>query len=149
MKGTHDMTDDAKQSLWQRCYSGVSPSDRRNQRWILRLNLSWALAYIGAIQVLKRELVTGPVAWVVAAVPAILGIIVVVVYGRFLRQTDELQRLIQLEALALGFGGSFFAFCGYAVFQRLGAPAMDITTATIIMVFLYLLGVFLGTRRYR
>ena len=149
MKGTHDMTDDVKQSFWKRCYSGVSPNDKRNQKWILSSNLAWALSYIGAIKILKRELVAGPVAWVIAAVPAILGIVVVVVYGRFLRQTDELQRLIQLEALALGFGGSFFAFCGYAVFQRLGAPSMDITTATIVMVFLYLFGVFLGTRRYR
>lgn len=143
------MTEDIKESFWSRCYSGVSPNDRRNQRWILWSTLSWAVAYVAANQMLKRELIAGPVAWILAAVPVLLGIVVLIVYGRFLGQTDELQRLIQLEALALGFGGSFFAYCCYSVFQRLGAPPVELPDATLVMVFLYLLGVFIGWTRYR
>ncbi len=71
------------------------------------------------------------------------------VYGRFLRQTDELARLIQLEALALGFGGTFFALCAYSVFQRLGAPLLDLKDVPTVMVVFYFLGVGLGWWRYR
>lgn len=142
------MVEDVESSFWNQC-AGVSPDDRRNQRRIVWSTLAWASVYVAANQALKRELVVGPLAWVLASVPVVLGIVVLWVYGRFLRQTDELQRLIQLKALALGFGGSFFAYCSYSVFQRLGAPAIELQDATLVMVFLYLLGVFVGWSQYR
>ena len=69
--------------------------------------------------------------------------------GRFLREADELQRTIQLQALALGFGAGFFALPGYRIFERLGAPAADIADFTMVMAFFYVIGAFLGWRRYR
>lgn len=149
MKGKHDMTDDTNDSLWQRCV-GVTPKDRRNQRLFMGVSLAWAVGFVGISKLIELgALPAGPLAWTVAAIPTLLGIAVIVVYARFLRQADELQRLIQLEALALGFGGGLFALLGYRVFERLGAPPLALDDATMVLVALYVLGIVLGLRRYR
>ena len=149
MKGKHDMSDDTNDSFWARC-AGTTPRDRRNQRLFIGITLAWAVGFVGISKLIELgALPAGPLAWVVAALPTLLGIAVIVVYARFLRQADELQRLIQLEALALGFGGGLFALLGYRVFERLGAPSLALDDATMVMVGLYVLGVILGLRRYR
>ena len=143
------MTESEKQSLWERC-GGTSPRDRANQRRILWTTLAWAISFVGVSQAIKTgTLARGPMAWALALVPAALGFVVVFVYSRFLRDADELQRLIQLNALALGFGGGLFTFYAYRVFERLGAPPIGLEDATLIMIALYILGVILGGRRYR
>ena len=148
MKGTLDMTENTETSFWSRCM-GISPQDRKNQRRILWATLSWAVVYTGSMWIIKRELIAAPAAWALAAVTAATGVVVLFVYGRFLRQTDELARLVQLEALALGFGGTFFALSAYSVCEQLGSPPLDLEDAPIVMVAFYFLGVFLGWRRYR
>ncbi len=142
------MNEDTKQSFWSGC-AGVSPNDRRNQRRIMGASLAWAVTYVGATWLLKGGQVQEPLSWVVASLPVLFGLAVIAVYRRFLRETDELQRIVQLEALALAFGGSVFAFCGYSVFQRLGAPSIDMADSVVVMVFLYISGVVMGWRRYR
>lgn len=143
------MNEHDKPSFWRRCLGGVSPRDRRNQRLILWSNLAWALSFVGASMTLSRGWVTGPAAWALAAVPVVLSVVVMVVYSRFLRQTDELQRLIQLEALALGFGGSLFGLLAYVLLRRLGVPEVDLADLSVGMIGLYVLGIFIGWRRYQ
>jgi hypothetical protein len=99
---------------------------------------------------IKRDLLPdGPIPWVVAALPSVVGVFVLIAFGRFLREADELQRVIHLQALALGFGGGWFAICGYRIFERLGAPTVDVADFTIVMALLYMVGLVLGSRRYR
>lgn len=142
------MTEDIKESFWTRCVG--SEVDQRNQRRLVWATLVWALALIGVSLLIKREVLSsGPMAWALAAIPLLLGVGVIAVFARYLRQADELQRLIQLEALALGFGGGLFAFLSYRVFERLGAPQLALDDATMVMVVLYVLGIFIGWKRYR
>ncbi len=142
------MTEEMKETLWTRCMG--SDVDQRNQRRLVWATLIWALAFVGVSLLIKREMLSpGPIAWALGAVPLVLGVGVIAVFARYLRQADELQRLIQLEALALGFGGGLFAFLSYRVFERLGAPRLALDDATMVMVVLYLLGIFIGWRRYR
>ena len=143
------MSEVEKESLWERC-AGSSPRDRANQRRIVWTTLAWAVAFVGVSWAIKHDvLAKGPLLWALAVVPAVLGFAVVFAYSRFLREADELQRLIQLNALALGFGGGLFAFYAYRVFERLGAPQVGLEDATLIMIALYVLGIILGGRRYR
>jgi hypothetical protein len=115
--------------------------------WIF---FAWAVAFTAASQLIKRGVVTeGPLAWGLAALPFLFGAGVLVAYARYLRETDELQRLIQLQALALGCGGTFFLIAGYEVLQRLGAPMGEVDDVTMVMAGFYALGTFLGWRRYR
>ena len=62
---------------------------------------------------------------------------------------DELQRVIHLEALALGFGGGAIAVCGYRLFERLGAPSADISDAALALAIFYSIGLVRGSWRYR
>ena len=142
------MTEEMKETWWTRCTG--SDVDQRNQRRLVWATLIWALAFVGVSLLIKGEMLSpGPMAWALAAIPLLLGVGVIAVFARYLRQADELQRLIQLEALALGFGGGLFAFLSYRVFERLGAPQIALDDATMVMVVLYLLGIFIGWRRYR
>lgn len=136
-------------SFLQRC-AGATPRDRRNLWRVTGTFAVWGLAFSTVSQLVKRGVLTGgPLAWLAAALPVALGIVVLVTYARFLRETDELQRLIMLEALALAFGGTFFAICGYQVFERLGAPEAEMVHAVVVMGLLYALGSVLGAWRYR
>jgi len=85
---------------------------------------------------------------VLAALPTAVGVVALLGFGRFLREADELQRRIQLEALTMGFGACLFAGFGYRLFEGLGAPVASISDASIAMVFFYLIGLWVGRRRY-
>ena len=84
-----------------------------------------------------------------AALPTIAGGVLLAAYIRYLREIDELQRAIQLRAMALGFGGGFLAICGYVTFQPLGAPRVDPVSLLAVMPVLYAIAVVAGSGRYR
>ena len=109
----------------------------------------WGLTFIGAGIAVQREIVQGSLAWGAAALPVATAIIVMLAFGRFLRDSDELQRRIQLEALALGFGVGWFAICLYPLFVDLGASALDESDYVLIMAAFYSLGNVVGWLRYR
>lgn len=137
------------ESFWARC-GGSSPSDRRNLKRVMWPFGLWAIGSVSVLTSIKLGLLTaGPISWVLATLPLVAAAFVLAAYGRFLRETDEMQRVIQLESLALGFGGTFFSAAGYRLFERLGAPRADIGDLTIVMGFFYVVGSALAWRRYR
>ncbi len=143
------MENSSRESFWDRC-GGSTPRDRANMRRVVITLLGWAVVFVGASKGIKGELVPpGPISWIVATLPVIAGILAVLAYRRFLNEGDELQRMVQLQALALGFGGSLFAMAGYQVFVPLGAPPADINDFIVVMSIFFSLGNILGWRRYR
>ena len=143
------MSEDARVTLLEQC-GDTTPRDRRNLMRFLWVLGAWAVCFVGASQLLERGLVPiGPLSWMVALLPTVVAIPVLIVYARYLREADELQRKIELEALALGFGGTFFALGGYRILERVGAPAVDLGDFGLVMAVLYTIGVLLGRRRYR
>ncbi len=149
MERRHDISKTDQEPFWARC-GDTTARDWRNLRRVLWTLAVWAVFFAGGSQLIKRDLLpAGPILWVVAALPTVVGVFVLVAFGRYLREADELQRTIQLQALALGFGAGFFALAGYRIFERLGAPAADIADFTMVMALFYVIGAFLGWRRYR
>ena len=143
------MAEDEKLSSADIC-ADTTPRDRRNLRRFLWALGTWAVLFAGGSQLLKRGLVPeGPLSWMVAALAAASGLLVLAAYSRFLSEADELQRLIQFQALSVGFGGTYFAIAGYQVVARAGAPAADISDVFVVMSLLYSIGLVLGQRRYR
>jgi predicted MFS family arabinose efflux permease len=144
------MTDDeAKRTLWDRC-GDTTPRDRRNTVRMLVALAVWAVVFVAATWAIRKELLpTGPISWIVAALPSALMVVALLAYADYLRKADELQRAIQLQALALGFGAGWLALCGYPLFERLGAPAIDPGDYVIVMAVCFSLGVVLGQRRYK
>ena len=123
--------------------------DRRNEMRYLITSMAWAICFMGGMFLIKFGLVpAGPVSWAVAALPSAAAVLLLKAYLRFLREADEFQRVIQLQALAIGFGGSFFAICGYSLFVPLGAPAVDGVTMLAVMPLFYIIGVLIGRRQY-
>jgi hypothetical protein len=105
---------------------------------------------VGGSYLLDRDILpAGALPWVVAALPCLAAVLVLIAYARFLAEADELQRLIQLQALALGFGGTLFVAAGWKLFARAGAPPADLGDLVMAMALFYSLGSLLGWRRYR
>ena len=76
--------------------------------------------------------------------------IVVVMPLRALRHLDELQRRIQLEALALAFVGTGILCSTYGFLEKAMLSRLDLTFAIWpAMVLLWVVGVLIACRRYR
>jgi hypothetical protein len=105
---------------------------------------------IGATWIVKSyDSVVGPIAWLVALSPNILAIGALVAYLRFLRMADEMQRRIQVEGLAIGFGTGWIFAIGYLVLQAAGAPAIPLTAIILIMTAGWIVGNIIAMRHYR
>lgn len=142
------ISEDSKTSRWLEC-GGATPRQRRNTAMLVGAFFLWAIGFLGATWAITEGIFPGSLSWAIAAVPIILGIVVLFSYRRFLRESDELQRQIQLEALALGLGVGWVAISGYPLFERLGAPAMDSGDYVLIIALAYSFGSILGWRKYR
>ena len=142
------MENTSQESFWDRC-GDSTPRDRTNMRWVVITFLGWAIVFVGATKGLKAEMLPpGLISWIVATLPMIAGILAILAYRRFLNEADELQRIVQLQALAFGFGGSLFAMAGYQVFVNLGAPPADTNDFIVVMTGLFSIGNLVGWRRY-
>ena len=143
------MNEETKRPLLIRLCGDMTPSDRRN---LNRANLwlaIWLVSFAASTFLIKGEVVgEGIVGWIVAAIPMIVGLGAMLAYGRYIKEADELQRRIQLQALALGFGVAFFFGFGYRLLEKTGAPAAEISDVAIVMSLFYFVGLWLGRRRY-
>jgi hypothetical protein len=105
--------------------SEVTIRDQHNRRvWGIWQGL-WFISWFGLLILfrLRRDLVpAGMLYWVVAALPLFVAAGALWFWARYLRQADELQRRIQLNALAFGFGVTFFWIGSYSVLVVAGAP---------------------------
>ncbi len=131
------------------CQYEMSGEERRLMRNLNWWMIAWAALHTVALVLLKRHgHVLGAAAYAVAAVPVLAGCMAVWTYGRFLRVADELHRKIQYEGMAMGFAaGIVFAFT-YPLLERLGAPELGAMAPLPIMIAMWGIGVWTGSRRY-
>ena len=143
------MNESSRNSLLTAVCGDMPERDRRNLNLANVWMLIWLACFGGATWLIKGGLIAeGVVGWVVAALPTVVATGAILAYGRYLREADELQRKIQLQALALGFGvGLFFGF-GYPLFELLGAPTASISDVSVVIAFFYFVGLWLGRRKY-
>ena len=127
----------------------MTPRDRRNVRRNACAVVAWVVSMEGTAQVFRRDLLpTGAVSWLAAALPALVGALVIWSYVRFIQEADELQRRIQLNALAVGFGVTVVGVMAYPALQLVGAPDLAPKWFAALGIFLYLGGVSVATWRY-
>ena len=67
---------------------------------------------------------------------------------RFFREMDELQKQIQLEALAFAFAATGLLTFSYGLLQNAGLPQMSFIAVFPLMIALWGLGSFMASRRY-
>jgi hypothetical protein len=120
--------------------------------------LGWALlsALLAlAAAALKRwGLVPGSLRWVVALLPVLPMVGYFLALTRWVRSLDELQRLIQFEALLLQFGITALVVMGYGVLAESGAvpntPVGDLWPGLWMLLFFgWALGQVIVRRKYR
>lgn len=70
-------------------------------------------------------------------------------FVRYLDRMDELQRRIQMEALAFAFGGTALLTFGYGFLQLVGYPQVSWLFVWPIMAVLWMAGKARADRRYR
>lgn len=69
-------------------------------------------------------------------------------YLRLLRMTDEMQRKIHVEGLAVGFGTGWIFAIGYLALEAAGAPELPVVTMIMVMTVGWMVGTFLAVRHY-
>jgi uncharacterized membrane protein len=143
------MNEEIRRPLLNHLCGDMTARDRHN---LQRANLwlaGWLVSLAAATWLQRAAIVdSGPMAWVVAVLPTAIAVVTLLSFGRFLRQADELQRSIQLQALALGFGVGLFAGFGFRLLEGLGVPPATTSDISVFMAFFYFVGLWLGRRRY-
>ena len=129
----------------------ATESDTRNERRIIGWSIAMAVTFVAATFVIEGDIVTNTAVTVLltAGVGA-LGVVLVLAYRRFIDQTDELMRKIQLEALALTVGAGWVSAFVYSLLQNgdLVSPEWATTTLIMVLAITYTIGVAIGRRRY-
>ena len=91
------------------------------------------------------------ISWIAIAVNLAVGIGWIVAHGRFLRETDDLQRKIMLDAIAVALGATLVGGCAYAAADHadLVPSGLDIGFVAVLMAVVYIIGIAVGQLRYR
>lgn len=125
---------------------------RRNQAVVLLWSLVWMISWVGVTLALTRGwLSQGAPGTVAAILSSSLGVGTLLAYRRFLKEADELQRRIEVEALALAFGVGLVGGLAYWLLQRSGALPKDEKELLYVlagMSLTYAAAGLLGNRRY-
>lgn len=135
-------------SSWNRCQ--LTARDRRNQQRLLIWLLAWSVAWVLANIAIKEGWApAGIPAVAVAVLPTLLGVVMMLVYWKFIREADELQRKIHLDALALGFGiGVVGAFTIHLLQRADLLTSVDMADVSALMMVTYAIGTLFGVKRY-
>ena len=82
-----------------------SPAQKRYNRTILLLSAAYAALLVGAVYLLSRHLVSGPLAYVVGVLPALPVTGFFLAMGRYLfDESDEYLRVLQVRQLLVATG---------------------------------------------
>ncbi len=104
--------------------------------------------FMAAIYLLENE--TMPTfRMVVAIAPAIPGFIFFLFMADAISRLDELQRRIQIEAIAIGFGISLLVTMVYGLLGLAGLPQASWLYVAVVMVFSWLIGKLWIRWKYR
>jgi hypothetical protein len=123
--------------------------DRRNQLRILLLAFVWAVFFLAVTLGIKQKWWSFGVTLAGVIGHALFGIATVLAYRRFLLETDELQRKIEVEALALASGVGMVGGLTFWLLAVNGTlPVASFAYVFALMMITYSVGVLIGRRRY-
>lgn len=105
---------------------------------IVGVGSGWAIGHLQA-----------PWKYLVAILPALPALWFAALFARHVGEMDELQRRIQLEALAFGFSAGVILTLGYGFLQHAGLPIPNWIWVWPLMGSCWLIGKLVAQRRYR
>lgn len=131
--------------------SGESAEQPRYSRMYVFWSLVWALSFIGVRYLVSQDLIDGDVAGVLAGlVPSFAALVAAWVFFKYLECADELQRLIQLKALAAAIACGAIAWPSFTLMDDLFNFEQSLSAFLPALIALVYVGaVFLGWRKYQ
>ena len=124
-------------------------TDRTNYRRLNVAMVAWGLSFILSSAIAANDDFGGMAHFVSSVVPTLTGVPVVLLFAYYIREADELTRLIELQALAVAAGAVFLVLPSVQVAQ--GSMGIDtfVSVPLTTMAFGYASAVTLIRRRYR
>ena len=110
------------------------------------------LAYVIVLCVVIALVDANPGAWwryPAILLPMIPALFVLQSVVRQIASMDELQRSLQLQALAFAFGGTAIITFSYGFLERVGFPTISMFFVWPVMAVLWLIGLTLANRKYQ
>lgn len=117
-------------------------------RWIMLAGALMLLAS-SAYSILLDQGISQSQRYWAAALPLAGWLALVITIGLAIASMDELQRRIQTEAIAIGFGITAVFVGGYALFQFSGLPEVNLGLALLAMSAAWLIGKLWTLWKYR
>jgi hypothetical protein len=123
--------------------------DRANYRRLNIAMVAWALSFVLSSAIAANDNLGGVVHFASAVVPIVTGVPVVLLFAHYIREGDELTRLIELQALAIAAGAVFLVLPAVQVAQ--GSLGIDtfVSVPLVVLSVVYAGAVTLIRRRYR
>ena len=124
------------------------PSNRR-YGWELGGSLAaYIVLLVISILTLQHGMPPGPWRTAIAIMPMLPAVGICWAVSGNLRRIDEMQRLVQLEALALSFMGTAFITFTYGFLENAGFPRMSMFVVWPLMGALWIIARVACARRY-
>ncbi len=135
-----------------------TPADRKNGLRVLIFTLIWVVVFLTALSVMERYGDNSLAVSAFALTAAVVAWIpVIAAYLRFLREADELMRLIHVQAMATAFGAGLGAALLWRFFERISTlagsgsllgEAIDLLQPAMVMPITFTIAVIILRRRY-
>jgi hypothetical protein len=109
---------------------------------------AYVVVLVGSLTWLNALGTGNPWRYALAVLPVLPGIGVVVAYIRFLRDMDELQHRIQVEALGIAFTVTFLVTFTYGFLENAGLPKVSAIWVTPVMILSWGLASAAVSRRF-
>ena len=140
-----------KPSIWHTLGvgGGATPTDLKNNKQLSLWSIAWALTVVAASALLTELDLALPLQGLLVLSPSVVAVFVLRAYLKFLRMTDEMQRRIQIEGLAVGFGVGYAFAMAYLVAEAAGAPPLNLAVLIAVMTLGWLGGNFFAVKRYQ
>lgn len=128
-------------------------ADKTDRRYLVELGgamLAYAVVLLVAMTLVNNTDAGSGWRVPLALVPMVPLVFALFAFVRYLGRMDELQRRVQLEALAFAFGGTALLTFGYGFLQSVaGFPQVNWFAVWPIMAVLWLAGKARADRRYK
>jgi hypothetical protein len=123
--------------------------DRQNQRRVTIWSVIWGVSYIIVTIAIQKGWLSSAAAIAAVIGTSLFGVATLLAYHRFLRETDELRRKIEVDALALAFGiGLVGGLTFFLLFENSLVSGRSFGLVFVAMILAHTSSVVIGRRRY-
>lgn len=133
------------------CAKGLPKRDVKNANRVNLLTLFWALTLMISTFLSENELLNSGLAiTLVFCIHTLIGIAMLTSYRHFLIQLDEMERKVQLNALALSVGIAIISFSSYSILENSAiVPPLNAAYLIVLIALTYIVGIIKGRISYR